>query len=133
MLMKILGLDYGDKRIGVALGDSDHGLATPLTIIDNVSMEGVMIKLKNLIAEEHCELVVVGWPLALSGQESEQTRKTKIFIDYLKSQLSIQVVTTDERFTTKTAADMTALAGREYDDAEAAAAMLQMYLDIYET
>lgn len=89
-----------------------------------------MAKLKSLIIEERCELVVVGWPLALSGQESEQTRKTKTFVDYLKSQLSFPVVTADERFTTKTAADMTALAGREHDDAEAAAAMLQLYLDV---
>ena len=80
--MKILGLDYGDKRIGVALGDSDHGLATPLTIIENVSMEEVMVKLKNLITEEHCELLVVGWPLALSGQESEQFHTTNASVQH---------------------------------------------------
>ena len=128
--MKIIGLDYGDKRIGVALGDSEHGLATPLTIIENTSMMEVVKKLQQLIIEEGCELLVVGWPLAFSGQETEQTRKTKLFLDELTAQLAVPVKTMDERLTTKAAAAMTQLAGREHDDAEAAAAMLQMYLDI---
>lgn len=127
--MKILGLDYGDARIGVALGDSDHGLATPLTIIENVSIEQTLVAIQKLITEESCEQIVVGWPLTMSGQESGQTQKTKVFVDYLKSQLTIPVDIMDERFTTQVAASMTALASREHDDAEAAAAMLQMYLD----
>ena len=131
--MKLLGLDYGDKRIGVALGDSEHGLATPLTIIENTTREEVLAKVTTLIKEEGCELLVVGLPLTLAGQESEQTRKTKIFVDYLKSHLTILVAVVDERFTTQAAASITAIAGREYDDAEAAAAMLQMYLDTEST
>ena len=128
--MKILGLDYVDKRIGVALGDTEHGLATPLTIIENRGLEAVVPELLSLLKEEDGKFVVVGWPVALSGKETEQTKKTAVFIEYIKERLSVPVATMDERFTTQAATAMTELAGREHDDAEAAAVMLQMYLDI---
>ncbi len=130
--MKILGLDYGDARIGVALGDEEHGLATPLTIIQNNNLEQILYDLKRLLEIEHAGLIVVGWPLGLSGQATEQTHKTRKFIEQLRERLQVPVETMDERFTTQAAAALSALAGREHDDAEAAAAMLQMYLDLHE-
>lgn len=128
--MKILGLDYGDKRIGVALGDDAYSLATPLTIIDNQTPEQVVLAIQNIIKEENCGLIVVGWPLSLANKETEQTQKTRVFVEFLKKNIEVPVRVLDERFTSQAAASLKEIAGREYDDAEAAASLLQMYLDL---
>jgi putative holliday junction resolvase len=117
--MKVLALDYGSARTGVAVSDPTGTLARPLGVVEKVGtpagLEGLLLK----IGEERPEQVVVGLPLTLRGEEGEQARETLGFVEALRAALDIPVVTYDERFTSS-------LAGG--DDARAAAYILSSYL-----
>lgn len=121
-MSKILALDYGEKRIGVAITDPDQTVAFPRTVWKGKSYKEVLAELATLIHEEGIEKIIVGFPLALSGEKTAQTRETEIFIETL-SQLEIPIVTMDERWTT-IQADLTG-----GDDSVAAQILLKTYLD----
>lgn len=119
---KILALDYGKKRIGVAITDPDQTVAFPRETWKGKTNIQVLETLKNLIKEEKVCEIVVGFPLALSGEKTAQTRETEVFIETL-SHLGIPIHTMDERWTT-IQADLTG-----GDDAVAAQILLKTYLD----
>jgi len=96
--MRILGIDYGDKKIGLAFGESDACVAVPLEVIVNEGEKTIKDLVKR-VADEDIELVVVGVPLPQGNHTSVQLEKTRAFIKILEDALPITVVEEDESFT----------------------------------
>ena len=129
--MRILGLDYGSARIGVALGDDVTRVATPWNVIVNEDIEDVLLRLHELTARESVEKIVVGIPRPLSDQqrETDQAKEIKTFIGKLKMD-GFDVLEQNETLSSKVAADQVKeMGGRGKRDDLAAAAILQSYLD----
>ncbi len=129
--MRILGLDYGSARIGVALGDPITRVASPWSIIANDSFEDVLIRLRELAKRESVTKLVVGVPKPLGDQsrETDQAREIRSFISKLKTE-GFDVEEENETLTSKIAADQVKEMGeRGKRDDLAAAAILQQYLD----
>ncbi len=118
--MKVLALDYGSARTGVAVSDPTGTLARPLTTIERVTTDAGFAKLLAVIEAEEPELVVVGLPLTLRGEHGLQADETAEFVEALRSAVEVPVETYDERFTS-------VLAGG--DDARAAAHLLASFLE----
>ena len=118
--MKLLALDYGSARTGVAVSDPTGMVARPLTTIERAGSEAGFAKLLAVIEAEEPQVVVVGMPLTLRGEHGEQAQETAGFVERLRGALATPVETYDERFTS-------VLAGG--DDARAAAHLLSSYLE----
>lgn len=97
---KILGIDYGDKRVGLALAALDS-IAAPYLILANKSFDFLLAELKKIIIAENIEIVVVGLPHSLSGVANERLLLTEKFIDQLRQNLKVKVFTVDEQYTSK--------------------------------
>lgn len=123
--MKVLALDYGAARTGVAVSDATGTIARPLTVIARAASADGLAKLQEMVREEQAERVVVGLPLTLRGEVGAQARETEAFVDALRAVLPVPVETYDERFTTALAADA---GGSAAEDARAAAHLLESYL-----
>jgi putative Holliday junction resolvase len=123
--MKVLALDYGRARTGVAVSDPTGTIARPLCVVERAGSGDGLARLAALIGEEDVERVVVGLPLTLRGEHGEQALETERFIEALSTVTNIPVVTFDERFTTALAAQSPADAP---EDARAAAHLLSSYL-----
>lgn len=123
MLKKLLGIDWGEKRVGLALGDSETKIATPFLVV--ASLE----EIKKIIEQEEIDEIVIGLPLKMGGGEKLWVKFTDFF-NKLKINFKIPVHEVDERLTSK-AAD--ALYGGKKTkaprDAVAAMLILQSYLD----
>ena len=123
--MKILALDFGAARTGVAVSDPTGTLARPLCVVERAASDSGLEQLRELVAREEAERVVVGLPLTLRGEHGEQARATEQFVAALRAVVEVPVETIDERFTT-------VLAERDDGDAEpdarAAAHLLSGYL-----
>lgn len=122
-----LGIDYGEKRIGLAISDETGTFAVPSETLAHDSREQVFAHIQRVVKEKGIEKIVVGLPLSLSGAYSEQTEKTQDFVHALGEQILIPVDTHDERLTSA-AADRGGI-DVSTRDARAAAIMLQNYLD----
>jgi putative Holliday junction resolvase len=121
--VKVLALDYGSARTGVAVSDPTGTLARPLCVVEDASSEAGLVRLRDLVREEAAERVVVGLPLTLGGERGEQAEETERFVGDLRAVIDVPVETFDERFTTT-------LAGPgEGEDARAAAHLLSSYLE----
>lgn len=131
-MSRVIGLDYGTKRVGVAVSDQTRTIASPYSVVDT---GGAFDVIESLVAEEEAELVVVGLPVGLSGNESSSTVGARRFAEQLSARLSVPVELADERFTSKVAesvlieAGMTRERRRQIRDKLAATVMLQSYLD----
>jgi putative holliday junction resolvase len=125
--MKVLALDYGSARTGVAVSDPTGTLARPVGVVERVGSDEGRRRLLELVAAEGPERVVVGLPLTLRGERGEQALETERFIETLTRELQIPVEAFDERFTTTLAGPG---AG---DDARAAAHLLTTYLERWKT
>jgi len=126
--MRILGIDYGTAKIGIAISDTATKMASPLEIVrtDNSSID----RIKYLIKQEDIDTVVVGLPLNAESQETDQSQITWKFVQELADKLEIPVETYEERMTTLSAKKMMQAGGMKgEDDAIAAMVMLQTYLD----
>ena len=120
----MLALDYGTARCGSAISDPSGTLVRPLGAIEPPDPEAVA----RVVAAEGAELVVVGLPTSLSGEEGEQVELTREFVGELSRRLSVPVETYDERLTTRMA-DRSAREGARADrDSLAAAHLLESYL-----
>jgi putative Holliday junction resolvase len=126
--MRVLGLDYGSARCGCALSDPTGTLVTPIETIPRPASRRGMLALLALVSQRGAERVVVGLPLSLSGEDSEQTRQTRDFAARLAVRLGegVPVELYDERFTTRMAQRMEGAAAME--DSRAAAHMLEGWL-----
>ncbi len=121
--MRVLAIDYGTARCGVAVSDPSGTLARPL---ESVPPEPTAIV--RLVAEQEAERVVVGLPVSLSGEEGEQARLSRAFAAELGDLLDVPVETYDERLTTKMAAETARRGARADEDSLAAAHLLESYL-----
>jgi putative Holliday junction resolvase len=118
--VKVVGLDYGAARTGVAVSDPTGTIARPLTTILRATTDAGFNELLTVIDSAEAQLIVVGMPLTLRGEHGEQARETAAFVDRLRAAIDVPVETYDERFTS-------VLAGG--DDARAAAHLLSTYLE----
>jgi putative holliday junction resolvase len=101
---RVLALDYGSARCGVAISDPTGVLATPLEPVLRPATRRGIGQLAALVREREVERVVVGLPLGLSGADTDQTRETRAFADALRERLrGVPVELHDERFTTRLA------------------------------
>jgi putative Holliday junction resolvase len=123
--MRVLALDYGAARTGVAVSDATGTLARPLTVVRRAGTALGLRELAEIVRREQADLVIVGLPVSLDSREHGQAREVRSFIARLAPQLDVPVATYDERFTTKVAADRGGAAGI---DARAAAVLLEDYL-----
>jgi putative holliday junction resolvase len=121
--LKVLALDYGSARTGVAVSDPTGSLARPLCVVERAGTPDGLSRLRELVREEHADRVVVGLPLTLRGTKGDQARETERFVEGLRAAVDVPVETFDERFTTTLAGPG---AG---DDARAAAHLLSSYLE----
>ena len=118
--MKVLALDYGAVRTGVAVSDATGTIARPLSVVERAATTDGLARIGEIVREEEAELVVVGMPLTLRGEVGEQARETLAFTEALRDVLSVPVETYDERFTSVLA---------DGDDALAAAHLLTSFLE----
>jgi putative Holliday junction resolvase len=123
--VKILALDYGRARTGVAVSDPSGTLARPLEVVERAGSAAGLRHIAALVRREEAERVVVGLPLTLSGETGEQARETEAFIEALRAAVPVPVEPFDERFTTQLARSVP---GRAPEDAAAAAHLLTGYL-----
>ena len=123
--MRVLALDYGRARTGVAVSDPTGLVARPLCVVERAATEAGIARLVELVREEGVERVVVGLPLTLRGEHGDQAQETERFVEALRSALDVPVESFDERFTTDLADQSGTRAPR---DAAAAAHLLSSYL-----
>ncbi len=128
--MKVLAIDYGEKRVGLALGDTETMLALPHGVLNRTADESLAQQLQQVVLEEDVGTVVIGEPLSTNGQASAQTQASRTFADLLRRELTVPVVLFDERFTSQRA-DAAAVPGAKSRSRDELAAMflLQDYLD----
>jgi putative Holliday junction resolvase len=133
--MRNMGLDIGDKRVGVALSDPEEILATPVTAVLRDDDESAISGIVELVRNNNVNRIIIGLPYSLSGGQSSQTISTLRFVDKIKDALSVEIVLEDERFSSSVAQRLLSQAGNKKKkdkgkiDAAAAAYILQGYLD----
>jgi putative pre-16S rRNA nuclease len=125
--VKIVALDYGRARTGVAISDPSGTIARPMCVVERASSDAGLARLAELVAANGVERVVVGMPLTLRGGRGEQARETEGFVEALAARLDVPVETFDERFTTDLAQQSPPAVSDE--DARAAAHLLSSYLE----
>lgn len=123
--MRVLALDYGAARTGVAVSDATGTIARPLGLVERAASEAGLAAVAALVREHGVGHVIVGMPLTLRGEHGEQAVETEAFVEALRATLDVPVETYDERFTTALASRG---GGAAEEDARAAAHLLESYL-----
>jgi putative holliday junction resolvase len=123
--LRILALDHGAVRTGVAISDETATLARPLSVLERVDSQAGFAAVLELLAVEAPSRIVVGLPVSLDGREHEQARRARAFANRLAAAVETPVELFDERFTSKLADQR---GGRAARDARAAATLLEDYL-----
>jgi putative Holliday junction resolvase len=123
--VRVIALDYGSARCGCAVSDPTGALATPLDAVPLPGSRRGLKRLRDLVASLGAERVVVGLPVSMSGEDSEQTLQTRAFAEQLQQALPVPVELHDERLTTRLARRH---GGRASEDARAAAHLLESWL-----
>jgi len=140
MSNRVIGLDVGDKTIGVAVSDPLFLTAQGVTTIERIGARKDCDKIIEYVKEYEAETIVCGLPLMLNGTDSPQTEKVREFAKLLQNKLMANALKTkiefmDERFTTKMAEDVMMQTGmkrkerKQYVDKQAAMIILQSYMD----
>lgn len=138
--VRVVGIDLGERRIGVAVSDASGTLARPLKTIergtsDDAAVEQLRATIVELAAEDEVGSVVVGLPTRLDGSPNRQTQRIGTMVKLLSARLSIPVFTYDERLSSHEAEERLSLREKDWRkrkaklDAAAAAVILQDYLD----
>ena len=136
-MLRILALDHGTKRIGVAISDELKMMAHPMEFILAESMPAFVERLRAILAEKPCELILVGMPRNMDGSFGPAAEKVREFIAKLQPQVTLPIKTWDERLTSTQANRMMIEGNVRRDqrklkvDAMAAAVLLQSYLDAH--
>ncbi len=123
--MKVLALDYGSARTGVAVSDPTGTVARPLGVIEAADSDNGLARIVELARREEVERIVVGLPVTLRGERGGQADATERFVERLRAAVDPPVETFDERFTTALARTAET---RAAEDAVAAAHLLSTYL-----
>lgn len=122
--MRVLGIDYGEKRIGLAVSDYSGSFARELKIVSPVVF---FRELTGLLQELEVEKIVLGWPLNMSGEKSQKTLEVEEFKAKLETKTDIPVILIDERLSSQMASHLPG--GNRNIDSLAAQIILQNYLD----
>jgi putative Holliday junction resolvase len=125
--VKVLALDYGSARTGVAVSDPTGTVARPLEVVERAGSRAGLARVAEIAEREDVERIVVGMPVTLRGEHGAQAAETGRFVEALRGTVHVPVETFDERFTTRLAARRPA-GGRAPEDAAAAAYLLTGYL-----
>jgi putative Holliday junction resolvase len=127
--VRVLALDFGSARCGVAVSDPTGVLATPLEAVVRANTRKGLERLATVVRETGAERVVVGLPLRLSGGDSAQTEEARAFAERLRARLgeAVPVELYDERFTTRIA-QRSGADPRTSEDSRAAAVLLEDWL-----
>ena len=134
-MSRVLGIDYGERRMGLAVSDSLEIIAKPLKTLDRKKTFDYFSEILNIVIEKNVHKIVVGLPLTLKGKHSDQTKVVQKFIEKLKQAVKIPVIHIDERLSSVAAVrslkEMGVKTGHEKGriDETAAAIILQEYLD----
>jgi putative holliday junction resolvase len=124
--VKVLALDYGSARTGVAVSDPTGTVARPLDVVRAAASEAGLARILELAGSEEVELIVVGLPVTLAGHLGSQAEETERFVERLRGATDLPVESFDERFTTSLARQTGE--ARAEEDAVAAAHLLTSYL-----
>ena len=124
--MKVLALDFGSARTGVAVSDPTGTVARPLDVVERAASEEGLARLSDLARRERVERIVVGLPVTLRGEHGAQAEETERFVGALRAATDVPVESFDERFTTALARRSAASVP---EDAAAAAHLLTSYLE----
>jgi putative holliday junction resolvase len=133
--MRILAIDYGTRRIGIALSDELKMIAQPLEYIPAAPFAGFLKRLQELLQQSEVELILVGMPRNMDGTYGPAALKTREFVESLRAVVSVPIKTWDERLTSAQANRLLIAGGvrrdkrKEKVDKMAAAILLQSYLD----
>ena len=133
--MRALGLDVGERWIGVAVSDPDGTVAVPVTVVERKSEAEALGRIAALARDQEVDRIVVGMPRSLDGSLGKQAHAVQSFVESLKSHTDLPVVDWDERLSTLHAERMMVEAGvkrvkrKGRLDSVAAAIILQGYLD----
>lgn len=133
---RVMALDVGDVRIGVALSDPMKIIASPFESYTRHNDESDFLHFQEIITQNDVELVIVGLPLSMSGEENEQVKKTRIFVEELLKYIQIEIKFQDERLTSVSAnrvlleADMSRKKRKTVVDKVAATFILSSYLNL---
>jgi len=136
-MTRVLGIDWGEKRIGTALSDPDRIIATAYQVLTPESEDATVASIRQIVEEQSVGGVVVGLPLNMDGSFGPQAQKANALADRLRADLPVPVDTWDERLTSRTAESALIEAGtrrekrRQLVDKVAAQVMLQHYLDAH--
>jgi len=122
--MKVLGIDYGEKRIGLAVSDESQTFARELAIL---SPKEFWEQLDELIKDNDISTIVLGWPLNMSGEETKKTKEVEMFKVQVESSTKLPVKVVDERLTSKMAESVSS--SKKDLDSLAAQILLQNWLD----
>ncbi len=134
-MTRTLGIDFGTRRIGLALSDPTGTLASPLPFLENTGLREVAAKLQELVQIHGVETVVIGLPRNMDGTYGPSAQKVRDFITQIQSQLSAEIIPQDERLTTTQATRALSQMGlsqkdlRKKVDSSSAAIILQQFLD----
>ena len=134
---RILGLDWGHRRIGIAISDSDGMLATPYSTIAAKDTQDDINAILAIVEQEGVGLILVGLPLSLDGTVGPQAKSTLVFCHILRAASQVPIETWDERYTTAEAERLLRSTGvspsrdRARLNSAAAAVLLQSYLDVH--
>ena len=132
---RLLGVDYGERRTGIAISDESRTIAFPRETLECPRVEQAAAAVARIAAGEHVAGIVVGWPLNMNGTEGPRTERTRVFMEETAKRTAIPLVRWDERLSTKVAEDVLIAAGtrrerrRQVVDKLAAQVILQNYLD----
>lgn len=130
--MRIIGVDYGAQRIGLAIWDSQSNLALPRDILEGLTVQEAATKIADIADYEKIDRIVVGMPIKMSGESGgEQVEATDKFVSVLRAETEVSVDTEDERLSSRMAERLATQAGRPHApaiDAQAAALFLESYV-----
>lgn len=126
--MNLLGIDYGEKRIGLAVADKKAKIAMPYKVLENKGLDFVVNEIKKICEAEKVDEIIVGLPISLAGKIGPKAKEVIKFVEFLKKKLWPSIRTEDERLTSAMV-DKLAEEQKLERDAVAAMLILQSYLD----
>jgi putative Holliday junction resolvase len=136
-MQRILSLDFGEKRIGVAVSDALNIIAQSVGTIERKGIKNDLKKIKDLVREHDAGRLIVGLPLNMNGTEGKSANRAVDFVNELKKEIDIRVEMVDERLTTAQGerifleADLSRKKRKKNIDKIAAQLILQNYLDLH--
>ena len=133
--MSIIGMDVGDRRIGLAIAEEGGSLAVPIETMERTGLKGDLPRISSLLRDRKVTLIVAGMPVSINGTLGTQAKKTQSFLERLRKYTQLPVEIVDERYSSNEAARLMRMTGsqlsrsRDKIDSTAAAIILQAYLD----